>query len=69
MENFLFNGLSNLEKIEFSNNQIQVIDSDTFRGLSMLEKIDFSNNQIEEDEIYPSTFNDLPSLLIKWFEY
>ena len=52
-----FNGLDNLEWINFSSNQIKEIDPNTFNGLDNLKWIKFSHNEIKK--IDPNTFNGL----------
>jgi hypothetical protein len=49
-----------LKKLYLSNNQINVLQSDTFSNLSNLDHLDLSNNQISE--IQPGSFNNLPNL-------
>ena len=56
----LFLGLANLEIIDFSWKQIEIIHEKTFNGLSNLKEIDFSQNQIKE--MHPNLFKGLTNL-------
>ncbi len=52
--------ISNLESINFGNNQIVEIHPSLFNGLTNLEEIDFDNNQIKNISSY--LFNGLSKL-------
>jgi Leucine-rich repeat (LRR) protein len=55
-----FNGLTRLEEIYFSFNQIKELNSNIFSGLTCLKIIDFKNNQIKE--LNPLIFSGLINL-------
>ena len=55
-----FSGLSSLQSLGLSNNQINSLHKDTFSGLSSLEHLSLSNNQISS--LHEDTFSGLSSL-------